>query len=227
MSAVDNPTLLQIRSRVRRFIDEPQQANFSDSDITYAINEAQQEVAAEISLVDEKYFVNTTPTVITSVANTRFYALATDFWKMTRIEDVTTGLRLEFADFADQNNFFADSVPPLVAQNQIGYGVSIVGNQLAITPTPTISNVTCQYWYVPVLPSMVSNSDTCSIPRMFIDLLAIQAAIDMLISDEDDTSALERRYQRRFNQLVRASRDRQQQSPRGVTRIAAPSFPRL
>lgn len=229
MNTLVTPTLLQIRSRVRRFIDEPQQANFSNSDIDWAINTAQQEVATEISLVDEKYFVATTPTIITSVANQRFYALAADFWKMTRIEDATTGLRLEFTDFASQNNFYADFVPPLVAANQIGYALSIVGNSLAISPTPTTSGITAQYWYVPVLPSMDSDSDsdTSAIPVMFIDLLAIQAAIDMLISDEDDTSALERRYNRRFNQLVRATRDRQQQSPRGVTRVSAPTFPRL
>lgn len=222
MPSLGNPTLLQIRQRVRRFIDEPAQANYTDTDINWAINTAQQEVATEISLVDEKYFVNTVPTVITSVAGQRFYTLATDFWKETRIEDATTGLRLEFTDFANQNNFYGDAVPPLVAQNQIGYGLSIVGNSIAITPTPTVSGQTAQYWYVPVLQDMVEDTDTTQIPVMFVDLLAIQAAIDMLISDEDDTSALERKYSRRFNQLVRASRQRQQQSPKMVSRTAAP-----
>lgn len=222
MSSVNIPTLAYLRTRVRLFIDEPQQANYTDANIDVAINTAQQEVATEISLVDEKWFVNPTPTVITSVAGQRFYPLATDFWKMTRLEDATTGLRLEFNDFAAQNNFFADAVPPLVAPNQIGYGMSIVGNSLAITPTPSSSGITAQYWYCPILPDMVDDSDTSQIPPMFNDLLAIQAAIDMLISDEDDTSGLERKYARRFNQLVRATRDRQQQSPKHVTRSAMP-----
>lgn len=222
MPSLVTPTLLQIRQRVRRFIDEPQQANYSDSDINWAINTAQQEVATEISLVDEKWFVATTPTVIISVANQRFYTLAADFWKMTRLEDATTGLRLEFADFSQQNNFFADAVPPLVAPNQIGYAMSIVGNSLAITPTPTTSGISAQYWYVPILEDMTADSDTSSIPSMFIDLLAIQAAIDMLISDEDDAEQLEAKYTRRFNQLIRATRDRQQQSPKMVSRTATP-----
>lgn len=222
MPALVIPTRLQIRQRVRMFLEEPQQANYSDSDINWGINTAQQEVATEISLVDEKYFVSPIPTVITSVANQRFYPLAADFWKMTRLEDATTGLRLEFADFSQQNNFFADSVSPLVAPNQIGYSVSIVGNSLAVTPTPTTNGVQAQYWYVPVLEDMTSDADTSSIPIMFIDLLAIQTAIDMLISDEDDTTPLERKYTRRFNQLVRATRDRQQQSPKMVSRTATP-----
>lgn len=227
MSTLVVPTLAQIRARVRRFIDEPQQANFSNTDIDWAINTAQQEVATEVSLVDEKYFVDTTPTSLTTVAGTRFYALPADFWKMTRVEDANTGLRMEFTDFANQSNFFGDSVPPLVSPNQVGFSLSIVGNSLAINPTPTTSGLGVNYWYVPVLPSMVGDNDTSSIPIMFVDLLAIQAAIDMLISDEDDTVALERKYTRRFNQLVRSTRDRQQQSPKGVTRVAAPSFPRL
>lgn len=219
---VNFPTLLQSRTRVRMFLEEPQQANYADSDINFALNVAQQEVATEISLVDEKYFVNVVPTQIVSVAGTRFYDLADDFWKMTRAEDATTGLRMEFADFADQNNFFADAVPPLVAQNQIGFSISIMGNSLAINPTPSTSGITMQYWYVPVLPDMVDDTDTSQIPPMFVDLLAIQAAIDMLISDEDDTTALERKYARRFNQLVRATRDRQQQNPKMVSRMAVP-----
>lgn len=222
MPTLPNPTLATLRARVRRFIDEPQPANYSDVDINAAINIAQQEVATEISLVDEKYFVNPTPTVITSVSGTRFYVLATDCWKITRIEDATTGLRLEFTDFAAQNNFFADAVPPLVAPNQIGYALSIVGNSLAITPTPTQNGLKAQYWYVPVLPDMTTDADTSQIPPMFTDLLALQASIDMLISDEDDTAALERKYARRFNQLVRASRNRQQQSPKHVTRTSMP-----
>lgn len=220
--AVNFPTLLQSRTRVRMFLEEPQQANYADSDINFAINVAQQEVATEISLVDEKYFIDTTPSVITSIAGQRFYPLATDFWKMTRAEDLTTGLRMEFAEFSDQNNFFADSVPPLVAQNQIGFSLSIMGNSLAINPTPSVSGVGINYWYVPILPDMVNDSDTSQIPPMFMDLLAIQAAIDMLISDEDDTTALERKYARRFNQLVRATRDRQQQNPKTVSRMAVP-----
>jgi hypothetical protein len=220
---LNTPTLGQVRQRVRFFIDEPVQANYTDANLNMAINIAQQEVATDISLVDEKYFVNTTPTVITSQSGVRFYVLANDCWKVTRIEDATTGLRLEFTDFADQNNFFVDSVPPLVAQNQIGFGVSIVGNSLAISPTPTTSGLQAQYWYVPILPDMVQDSDISAIPYPFIDLLAIRGAIDAFINDEDDSSALERRYSMRYNQLIRATRDRQQQSPRSVTRMAAPT----
>lgn len=216
------PTLLQVRKRVRFYIDEPVAANYTDSDLNDAINDAQQEVATEISLVDEQYFVNPAPTIVTTVTNQRFYTLLDDVWKIIRLEDVSTGLRLEFSSFSNQDNFFVNSIPPLVSINQIGYSASIVGNSLAITPTPSSSGIQAQYWYVPLLPDMTSDNAVSSIPRPFLDLLAIQAAIDAKIKDEDDTSALERKYSRKFNQLVRGTRDRQQQNPKTVTRVASP-----
>ena len=163
---VVTPTLLQLRGRVRFYIDEPVQANFQDSDLNWAINRAQQKVATEISLVDEQYFVNTTPTVVTSVAGQRFYPLASDFWKMTRLEDVNTGIRLEFGQFADQDN------------------------------------------------------SVSQIPVQFTDLVALQAAIDALMKDESDISPFQSQYNTLFAQLVRGTRNRQQQNPRSVTRVA-------
>lgn len=217
------PTLAQVRGRVRFFIDEPIQANFTDSDLNWAINDAQQYVATEISQVDEQYFVATTPTVITTIGGQRFYPLATDFWKMTRLEDVNTGLRLEFASFSDLDNFYANSIPPLVSINQAGYQAAIIGNSVAFTPTPAASGIQAQYWYVPILPDMTADTDITSIPRQFVDLLAMKAAIDAMIKDEDDTTALQAMYNVRYNQLVRTTRDRQQQNPKHVTRVASPT----
>lgn len=219
--ALITPTLAQLRGRTRRFIDEPVQANYSDADINFALNTAQQEVATEISLVDEKYFVNTTPTTITSVVDQQFYDLATDFWKMTRFQDGLTGIMLKFGDFSSDGDEGYGSIPSLVDSNQMAYKVAIVGNSLSMLPVPTTAGITSKYWYVPLLKSMVDDTDTSDIPINFVDLLCIQAAIDMLISDEDDSSALERRYNRRFNQLVRATRDRQQQDPKHVSRVAS------
>lgn len=219
------PTLAQIRQRVRFYIDEPTQANFTDSDLNWAINDAQQEVATEISLVDERYFVATAPTIITTVAGQGAYPLASDFWKLIRLEDVNTGLRLELSNFSDDNNFMNSGIiPPLVQGNSVGYTPSIVGNSLMLRPTPFSAGTTMQYWYVPVLPSMQLDADVSVMPPQFIDLLAMQAGIDAKIKDEDDTAALERKYSRRFNQLVRGTRDRQQQNPKKVTRISDTNF---
>ena len=217
--AVYFPTRADIRARVRFYIDEPAQANFSDADINYAINDVQQVVANDIVQVDEQYFVSTTPTTITMVGNQQYYPLASDFWKMTRMEDQATGLMIPFTDIDSQNNFFQTPIPPLVSITQSGYAAMIVGNSVGFTPLPTTSGTVVQYFYVPILPDLQSDTSTSQIPRQFIDMLAIQAAIDCFIKDESDTTALEKKYARRLEQLVRLARNRQQQNPKKVRRV--------
>lgn len=219
MPSLGNPTLLQLRTRVRVFIDEVSQANFSDTSINYAINESQQSVATAIAQATEDYFVTPTSTPITILANTPNYALAADCWKIIKIQDSTTGLRIPYSKFGQRDktpNVGGLTIP--VTQSYGGYTYSLLGGSIVFDPTPTDTAFKPEYWYVPILPDMTADSDTSSIPRNFVDLVAIDAAIDMLIQDEDDTSALERKYNRRWQQMVMTSRDRQQQEPRRVTR---------
>lgn len=218
MTAFYLPTRLDIRNRVRFFIDEPVAANFTDSDINYAINDVQQDVVLEIAQVDEKYFVNTTPTQISMVANQQYYPLANDLLKMTRLEDQATGLMIPFTEIDSQNNFFQTPIPPLVSITDAGYAAMIVGNSVGFTPMPTTSGTIVQYFYVPMPPDLQSDSDTTVIPRPYVDLLAIQAAMDCFIKDEADTSALQLKYNQKLARLVRTARNRQQQNPKKVRR---------
>ena len=66
----------------------------------------------------------------------------------------------------------------------------------------------------------LDDDDVTAIPRQFVDLLALQAAIDCYIKDEDDPSMLIAKYNRRLDQLKRTTRDRQQQSPKYVRRTS-------
>lgn len=221
------PTRLDLRNRVRFYIDEPVEANFKDTDINYAINDCQQYVATEIDQVDEKYRVSPTPTTIQLKVNIQFYDLAEDFWKMTRLEDAQTGLPIDFTDINSQNDFF-QNFPPLITTSPFGgYSAFInggsssgqAGSSLGVTPIPTDATKSLRYWYVPIIQDLADDNDTSAIPRQFYDLLAIQAAIDCRIKDDADTVQLERKYSRLMDQLKRTARDRQQQSPKYVRRV--------
>src|ERR1019366_1965404 len=87
------PTHIALVARVRTFIDEAVQANYTNTEIIYAINNAQQYIATEITQVNEHYFTNPIPTTITPIVTpiTPLYALAADFFKMVRFEIQTTG----------------------------------------------------------------------------------------------------------------------------------------
>lgn len=226
MAELNFPTRADLRTRVRFYIDEPVQANFLDTDINYALNDAQQYVANEIDQVDEKYRVNPTPTTIQLVTNQQYYDLAEDFWKMTRLQDVITGLPIDFADVNSQNDFF-QNFPPLISTYPFGgYSAFILGGtsdgqngaSLGVTPIPTDPTKQLQYWYVPIIQDLTDDDDTTALPRQFMDLLAIQASIDCLIKDQADTVQLERKYSRLIDQLKRTARDRQQQDPKYVKR---------
>lgn len=219
MPALGNPTLLQLRTRVRTFIDEVSQANFLDTAINYAINEAQQRMAVEIAQTTEDYFVNPVPVSIIILANTAQYALAADVFKPIKVVDSNTGLRIPYRKFGQSDQAPAIASTPLIGNSIVSpYTFSLLGNYLVFNPTPTDTQFLPQYWYVPVLPDMTADSDTSSIPRSFVDIVCLDAAIDMLIQDEDDTSPLERKFNARWAQMIKATRDRQQQEPRRVSR---------
>lgn len=218
MTQFYNPTLLDIRKRVRFYIDEPQQANFTDVDLNYAINNAQQEVMNEITQVAENYLVGTNPTVISIVSGQQYYPLAADCNKIVRVFDTITGIQIPFSDMNTQN-IMAPVVVPGVAYGSLAYNAMIVGNSIGFTPIPA-GQFAPAYYYVPFAPDLKSDTDISPIPRNYLDLLAISAAIDARIKDEDDTTALERKYGRLLDQLRRTARDRQQENPKKVRRTS-------
>lgn len=217
--AIFNPTLLYLRGRTRFYIDEPVQANFKDSDINASINEAQQQIVAEIIQVDEDYFVNGTPTTIQMNGTSERYALATDFYKMVRLEYQNTGQRIPFFTFREKNSFGENIVP---FSNVGAFGTMtqayILGNFVGFNPLQTDPTIVVQYWYAPIAADMVSDADTTIIPRMWTELLAIQAGIDCLIKDESDTSPLQRKYDIQVTRMKSLARQRQQQNPKHVIR---------
>lgn len=219
MSILLTPNLGYLRSRTRFYIDEPLQANFSDANINASINEAQQDVITEIVQVDEEYFITGTPTTIQMNGTSERYALATDFYKMVRLEYQNTGQRIPFFTFREKNSYGENIVP---FSNVGAFGTMtqayILGNFVGFSPLQTDPSVVVQYWYAPIAQDMVSNADTTLVPRMWADLLAIQAAIDCYINDEDDTSALERKYNHKITRMRSLARQRQQQNPKHVIR---------
>jgi hypothetical protein len=219
MSVVYTPTLSDFIARTRTYIDEAVQANYTNQEIIYALNDAQQELATEIVQVAEYYFVNPLPTVFQAVAMQQLYPLAPDFDKMVRLEIQQTGESVTFVDI-NEKTISNQSIPPLV--NTAGYGAGfqayMLGNDVGFTPIPTDSSMTFQYWYYPIVPDMVNQSDTSVIPRNFVDMLPMLATIDMFIKDEDDTAPILTKYNRRLDQLKRTARQRQVQNPKYVRR---------
>jgi hypothetical protein len=225
-----NPTLADLIARCRTYIDEATQANFTNTEIIYALNDAQQDVATEITQVNEHYFANVVPTLITPITNpiTQLYAVNSDFFKMIRLEIQTTG---EMVPFIDINEKSIDNIaiPPLV--NTAGYGAGMqaymLGNSIGFTPPPTDPGMVFQYWYDPFVPDMTATTDVSILPRNFVDLLPELACVDMFIKDEDTIADIQNKFNRRIDQVKRTARQRQTQNPKYVRRTGfdAPLYP--
>lgn len=214
------PNLAYLRARTRFYIDEPLQANFSDTNINASINESQQDIITEIIQVDEDYFVSGTPTTIQMDGTSERFALVADFYKMVRIEFQATGQRIPFFAFREKNSFGQNIVP----FSNVGYSGNttqayILGNFVGFSPVQTDPSIVVQYWYAPIARDMVSDADTTIVPRPWADLLALQAAMDCYMNDEDDVGQLLNKYNRKLTRMRSLTRQRQQQSPKHVTRV--------
>lgn len=216
-------TLAQLITRVRFFIDEPTAQNFTDSDITYALNQGQQDVAKEIVHVYEDYFekqADLNPSGGGTIIGTELYTLPSDFLKFKRIERTDTGQILPAIDL---NEKFAAPLAPLTGTAVFGpMSYYVTGNSLGLTPTPqAIIPIRLYYVYrlVDLDNSLPGTSDVSVIPAEHHDMIAVRAAIDMFIKDESDTSALQQRWNFLLDQLHRTLRQRQVQQPKTVRRV--------
>jgi hypothetical protein len=214
-------TLQDLISRVRFYIDEPTAQNYTDAQITLAINFAQQVVAEEIVHEYEDYFevqaqLNPTGTPPGTIAGTEFYNLPTDFLKFKRIERTDT---FEPIRPIDQNEklYGPYGIGGPTQGTPMYYYVT--GNSVAFNPIPE-SAIPILMTYIQRLSDMVTTADVSAIPAEHHDLMAIRASIDMFINGEQDTSQLMSIWEEGLNRLTRTMRQRQVQEPKMVRRAA-------
>jgi hypothetical protein len=207
-------TLTQLIGRVRFFIDEPSSQNFTDADITYSLNRGQEEVVKEIVHENQDYFE--TFTDINLVAGTEFYTPPALFMKEKRIERLDTNEVLSAIDINEKVVSTA-SISSLILSSQ-PTGWYFLGGQIGFSPVP-VAPLAVRLFYVPFLAELVNGSDVSPIPQDYHDMMAISAAIDMFTKDQEDTSALQAKWDVLLNRLQRTLRDRQIQEPKHVRRV--------
>lgn len=204
----------ELRARVRFFIDEPVQQNFTDSDINIALNIAQDQVVLEINQASEDYFISPNPTTISLIPGTETYPLAPDVLSIKRVEDGQTGLEILPLD-VNEKVAPGTGLPGLVSATPGNW--YLLGSSIGFTPPPSMTN-TIRYWYVQQLPDMTTDADVSQIPRPYHDMIAVKAALDSFIKDEADTNNLRSLYAEYIDRLKRTIKSRQKQAPKHVRR---------
>jgi hypothetical protein len=189
-------TLTQLIGRVRFFIDEPSSQNFTDADITYSLNRGQEEVVKEIVHENQDYFETFTDINLVAGTDTNEVLSAIDINEKV----VSTA-----------------SISSLILSSQ-PTGWYFLGGQIGFSPVP-VAPLAVRLFYVPFLAELVNGSDVSPIPQDYHDMMAISAAIDMFTKDQEDTSALQAKWDVLLNRLQRTLRDRQIQEPKHVRRV--------
>lgn len=211
-------TRADLRSRVRFFIDEPQQQNFTDADINAALNVAQLQVQLEMNQANEDYFVSPVPTPITLQSGTDTYPLAEDCLNIVRVEDANTGLPILPVDINEKMpTGTLNSFPTLAGAVSMNW--YLVGDSIGFTPPPTGTSLV-NYWYVPVVPDMASDTAVPQIPAPYRDMIAVRAAIDSFIKDEADITNLNALWMEYLSRLKRTIKSRNLMAPKHVRRTS-------
>ena len=184
-----------------------------------ALNFAQQDVAKEIVHVLEDFFEKTTDINLAgggTIPGTELYSLPTDFLKFKRVENTLTAELFPAIDLNEKYGNNGNSIVNLYATAG-SFSYYIMGNSIGFTPTPQ-AVVPVRITYVYRLADLANPSDVSDIPSEHHDMMAVRAAIDMFIKDQEDTSALEGRWNFLLDQMHRTLRQRQVQDPKHVRR---------
>lgn len=152
-------TLAQLRTAVRDRGDYNNSRVFTDTMLTEFINEAWEEVYAELVLKWEDYFTAEASPVLTTSVGVATVALPSDFFKLIRLD-----LQVATDDYLKLRRFNVAEEPAyddawISTPYGRGYVYRIQGDNLVLRPTP-VSVDTLRLLYVPQPTALSADGDT-------------------------------------------------------------------
>jgi hypothetical protein len=215
-------TLNQMIARVRSYIDEKSEKNFTNDFIIESLNVGQDEVQSEIVKLNVGFFekpaeLNPAAESPGTIAGVAAYLLPSDFLSFRRVEYKTSGLPLSPIDLNEKTQQGNDLTSRLM-HTDTGLSYFRSGNTVVFDPTPQ-SVIELVMWYVyriTRLTTTTAGSFVCEIPEEYHDMVCVAAAIDARIKDEGKTTDLEKKWYRHLNRLQTTLGDWQTQEPKMV-----------
>jgi len=211
-------TKLQIRTNVRSFLDEVSEADWTDTELDYFINQAYHEVASSVMETFEDYYMSE-PTFSDSVEDQQEYVLPTDFHKIRRVEinydttnddsnyqralpsniDEVRG-RLENTDFLIGNS-----------RNPVYY---LVGDRIGFLPILNENGTDAiKILYIKEIADMDEDTDEIDIPypERYYKLIVLRATADALRKGQQESTEadkLDSKFDRGLEKMKRELEDR-------------------
>lgn len=192
-------TVDNIIARARIHADMKNSAFWTTEEALLMFNESSTELYDELVGAYENYFQKMVTIPIGSGVN--FYDLPADFYKMLGV------------DFKVSNDAYITLKPFMEAERNV-----------TLTTNVTIPNGFIRFRYVPAPPVYTAYSDTVDGVAGWDRLLSLLLAIDMLDSEESDTTALRAKYARTLQRIRDMAAPRDAGMPARVVDVHRPNI---
>jgi len=209
-------TLLQMRTLVWDWTDDPTGAYFSQSTVNLRLNLAMWELQKRLISANKEYFASCVKT--STVASQQAYALPSDFIQVIRLEWYESGTAL---------TSLSRKIVPMTP-NQRDLLVNVTGdpqyytlskNNIVLWPIPDrILEVHLEYNYQTTFLS--NDSDIPDIPLQYHEYIPILATRDCLIKDGRPIQPIESKLQEYETLLKQIAVQRQADGSRMVVQTA-------
>ena len=184
-------TLSEIRDHVRRLIDQPHSAIWSDAKLNALINDAAREIYQEILRRHPKYLHKSSS--ISTTASTPYTSLPSDCVMVNKIVNSSNETLPRF-DLTQMDTSESSTQPE---------GFDITGPNVFWWPTPNaVYAHTIYYNYIPTDMSADANSPT--LPYGYHDVVAYGAALKSRMIKDEQIREFMMLYENKLNLLLRA-----------------------
>lgn len=180
-------TLLQLRQLVWSLLDDLQGTYFTSAQVNVWLNNALYEVQKMLVTSGEYYYMKCVSTTL--VLNQREYVLPEDFYKLHRLEILTTSASPPNESPSVMGPIVPSQVDFVYSQTGLPLCYYIKSNRFVIYPAPDRTYTMRMLYSKRVLP-MTLDTDMPDIPAAYHEMLAVLATIDGLLKDGRDPSAM-------------------------------------
>lgn len=203
-------TFLDLQNFTRTYLDEVAPADWTSTEVNYAINMAYHDTVTRVVDIYEQYYETTTPFAYAVVANQQEYLIDSSLIKITRVEinyapqQANSGPLRAIPVKMDEDLL---NITNSAAQGAIfNAGYYIHGNQIAqymgFIPMPTQSDTTgksISVWGIATPPDLVLTTDIVNIPYVdtYWQYVALKAA-GILLSKGQQSEAAASAYLQRY-----------------------------
>jgi len=195
-------TFGELKTIIRTYLDESNQADFLDTEVATAANFAYHDVIGKVIEVYEDFYNTTTPFTYALVDGTQEYLIDPSLIKVTRVEanfkptdSNSVAIRLIPVSMDDIRRNLANNTNAGSFFNGAYFLHGNIGTQkLGVLPVPTISDTTgksLSVWGVALPSDLSATGDNVNIPYAdrFAYLVALKASGQLLRKGQQDESS--------------------------------------